>query len=117
MLHIQRGLSILIIFALLAALLGDALPLNAAPSEAPSPHTTPATMQQEDAAQTVPVVTDTLNAPTASGPSMYLNGSSYVNVPNASLPAVGGNDLMLEAWIYPTDVTGYHAVFGKRYPF
>ncbi len=117
MLHIHRGLSMLIIVALLAALLGDALPLNAAPIEAPSQHTTPVTMHQEDAAQTVHVVTDTLNAPTASGPSMYLNGASYVNVPSASLPAVGGNDLMLEAWIYPTDVTGYHAVFGKRYPF
>jgi hypothetical protein len=44
---------------------------------------------------------------------MYLNGSNYVNVPHASLPAIGSGDLMLEAWIYPTNVTGFHAVFGK----
>ena len=54
-------------------------------------------------------------APTASGPSMYLNGASYVNVPNASLPAIGSGDFTLEAWIYPTNVTGFHAVLAKWY--
>ena len=47
---------------------------------------------------------------------MYLNGTSDVNVPHASLPAIGSGDFTLEAWIYPTNVTGFHAVFGKGYP-
>ena len=44
---------------------------------------------------------------------MYLNGTNYVSIPNASLPALGSGPFTLEAWIYPTNVTGFHAVFGK----
>jgi len=61
------------------------------------------------------VMTSTLDAPTASGPSMYLNGSSYVSIPNASLPVIGSDDFTLDAWVYPTSVTGFHAVMAKWY--
>ncbi|MBI5564748.1 MAG: hypothetical protein HY870_07635, partial [Chloroflexi bacterium] len=126
----------LIIVALLAALLGEALPTNAASSlrdaypersEAQSKDATtqsppaseiashPSTPQQEAAPLGTLAVTSTLKAPTASGPSLYLNGSNYVNVPHASLPAIGSSDLTLEAWIYPTNVTGFHAVLAKQY--
>jgi hypothetical protein len=56
-----------------------------------------------------------VDAPTASGPSMYLNGASAVSIPDASLPAIGSGDFTLEAWIYPTTTSGYRAVFGKWY--
>ena len=46
---------------------------------------------------------------------MYLNGTNYVSIPNAALPTIGSGAFTLEAWIYPTNVTGFHAVFGKLY--
>lgn len=137
MLHIHRGLSILIIVALLVSVWGNALPLSAAASlrdaypernEAQSKaattqspasseiasHAERSTPQQEDAAPLGTLaMTNTLNASMTSGPSLYLNGTNYVNVPNASLPAIGGGDMTLEAWVYPTNLTGLRGVFGK----
>jgi hypothetical protein len=46
---------------------------------------------------------------------MYLNGASAVSISDASLPAIGSGDFTLEAWIYPTTVSDYRAVFGKWY--
>ena len=46
---------------------------------------------------------------------MRLNGTNYVSIPNASLPALGSGPFTLEAWIYPTNVTGFHAVMAKFY--
>lgn len=51
----------------------------------------------------------------ALGPSMYLNGSSYVSIPHAQFPNIGDGPIMLEAWVYPTSISGCRAVFGKEY--
>jgi hypothetical protein len=110
MLHIHRGLSILIIVALLVSVWGNILPVDAA-RLADYPSSTFADTTNPDRS-TPP---DQSAAPTASGPSMYLNGSSYVSIPNASLPAIGSGDFTVEAWIYPTSVTGFHAVMAKWY--
>ncbi|HEY4723080.1 MAG TPA: LamG domain-containing protein, partial [Anaerolineae bacterium] len=122
MLRIHRGLSVLIVVALLAAVLGEALPVNAAsslPSVSPGLQETAAPRvpysSSSDALGETVVMTSTLDAPTASGPSLYLNGASYVSVPHASLPAIDSGDFTLEAWIYPTTVTGFHAVMAKWY--
>ncbi len=59
------------------------------------------------------------NLPTAAsaigGPSMLFNGATYVSVPNASFPAIGDGSFYLEAWIYPSNTTGFKAIFGKNY--
>ena len=49
------------------------------------------------------------------GPSMLFNGATYVSVPNASFPAIGDGSFYLEAWIYPSNTTGFKAIFGKNY--
>ncbi|MFN8594769.1 MAG: LamG-like jellyroll fold domain-containing protein [Anaerolineae bacterium] len=54
-------------------------------------------------------------APNVSGPALYLNGTNYVNIPNASFPVLGGNDVTFEAWVYPTNLTGFRAVLAKQY--
>jgi len=48
-------------------------------------------------------------------PSLYLNGSSYVSIPHALFPNIGDGPIMLEAWVYPVNVSGCRAVFGKEY--
>src|SRR5512146_2950640 len=110
MLRFHRGLSVLIVVALLVAVFGEALPIQAAPSgRALSPKQSPFESEIASSSQalTRPTLfsgvnmTSTLDAPTASGSSMYLNGSSYVSIPNISLPAIGSGDFTLEAWIYP----------------
>ena len=131
MLRFHRGLSVLIVVALLVAVFGEALPTQAAPSlRAFSAKQSPVEAEIASSRSSTPsrswtplhsaqsaslVMTSTLDAPTASGPSMYLNGASAVNVPNASLPVIGTGDMTLEAWVYPTNLTGYRAVFGKQY--
>ena len=125
MLRFHRGLSVLIVVALLVAVFGEALPIQAAPSlRALSSKQSPLALEIASSRSSTPlhsaqsaslVMTSTLDAPTASGPSMYLNGSSYVSIPNASLPAIGSGDFTVEAWVYPTNVTGYHAVMAKWY--
>jgi len=131
MLRFQRGLSVLIVMALLVAVFGAALPIQAAPSlRASSEKQSPVESAIASAGSSTPsrfstpthsaqsaslVMTSTLDAPTASGPSMYLNGTNYVSIPNASLPVIGSGDFTLEAWIYPTTVTGFHAVMAKWY--
>jgi hypothetical protein len=77
----------------------------------PSPLSTSLRSAQEEKAQPPQQPT----TPAASGPSMYLNGASYVSVPHGSLPAIGSSDMALEAWIYPTTVTGFRAVLAKQY--
>ena len=125
MLRFHRGLSVLIVVALLVAVFGEALPIQAAPSlRALSAEQSPLESETASSHSSTPlhsaqsaslVMTSTLDAPTASGPSMYLNGASYVSIPNASLPAIGSGDFTLEAWVYPTNVTGFHAVMAKWY--
>ena len=100
----------LVAFAMLVALIGEALPVSAAPLADYQPSTSAGAANPD---QSPPP--NNPDAPTASGPSMYLNGANYVNVPNASLPAIGSGDLTLEAWVYPTNVTGFHAVLAKWY--
>lgn len=111
--HAPRRWTILhvsLITALLVSSIANALPVSAAPL-----------IDRPAAAPSQSINADLLtppaepNAPTASGPSMYLNGASAVSVPSASLPAIGGGDLTLEAWIYPTNVTGFRAVLAKQY--
>ena len=46
---------------------------------------------------------------------MLFNGATYVSVPNASFPAIGDGSFYLEAWIYPSNTTGFKAIFGKNY--
>ena len=106
------ALHVLVIVALLVGALGDALPISAAPLiEAQLPIGNLPAVANPDRA-TPP---DQPAAPTGSGPSMFLNGASYVSIPDASLPAIGGNDMALEAWIYPGDLSGFRAVFAKQY--
>jgi hypothetical protein len=122
MLRFHRGLSVLIVVALFVAVLGEALPVNATSSlrSVPSGWQAAAASlapysRSDDALNTTLAMTSTLDAPTASGPSMYLNGSSYVSIPHASLPAIGSGDFTVEAWVYPSSVTGFHAVMAKWY--
>ena len=109
----QMFLHVLLVAALLAGSLGNALPVSAASTA----DTQPLLSNQPDSANpdrsTPP---DQPAQPTASGPAMYLNGASDVNVPNASLPVIGSGDFTLEAWVYPTNVTGFHAVLANGTP-
>ncbi len=112
----------LVVVALLLAAIGQALPTQAASvdrSAGPGPLAQSATESAQTQPGIDPLATPTapiqVSAPTASGPSMYLNGASYVSIPNASVPVIGSGDFTVEAWIYPTSVTGFHAVMAKWY--
>ncbi len=54
------------------------------------------------------------SASSDAGPSLYLNGASYIAVPHAAVPTLG-EDWTIEAWIYPTNLSGCRAVVGKDY--
>ena len=99
-------LHVLLVAALLSGSMGNALPISAAPLT----DTQPGSINPIDPRRPI-----SPRSPTASGPAMYLNGASAVNVPNASLPVIGTGDMTLEAWVYPTNLTGFRAVFGKQY--
>ncbi|HTP07951.1 MAG TPA: LamG domain-containing protein, partial [Anaerolineae bacterium] len=102
----QIALHILLVFTLIAGLIGDPSPVAATVSQSKQP----ASVQPDRATPS-----DRPTTPTASGAALYLNGTNYVNIPNASFPVIGSNDFSLEAWIYPTNVTGFHAVLAKQY--
>ncbi len=102
----QSVLQVLMAVALIVGLIGNALPVDAA---------MPQSNQSASANLDRSTPPDRPAAPTASGAAMYLNGTNYVTIPNASFPVIGSNDFSLEAWIYPTNVTGFHAVLAKQY--
>lgn len=83
--------------------------LSARPTQSQQSIIVEPTQQEPTQLKNVPTL-----QPGDAGPSLYLNGSSYLAVPAASAPALG-QDWTVEAWVYPSSTTGCRAVLGKDY--
>ena len=110
-----RLLHSLVIVALLLAMIGQALPTQAAPVERSS-WSEPLAQRATKSSQTQPGI-DPLETPAAHLLPAASRCTSTVRTMCRSrmlhYPLIGSGAFTLEAWIYPTNVTGFHAVFGK----
>ena len=105
----QRRHSVLCAVVLIGLLWSTLVP-SIVEADQPGPASPGAEQAQRPAGVADPSATEA-----TSGPSMYLNGSSYVSIPHASFPNIGDGPIMLEAWVFPESVANCRAVFGKEY--